>query len=38
MSELYPDHPVITIDRTAFQVYRRHRREATPTILPPADR
>ena len=37
MSELYPSHPVITVDRTDFQIYRRHRRETIPTIYPPAD-
>lgn len=37
MSELYPNHPVITVDRADFQVYRRHRRETIPTIFPPAD-
>ena len=38
MSELYPTHPVITVDRTDFQIYRRHRREAIPTVFPPAER
>jgi len=37
MSELYPNHPVITVDRTDFRIYRRHRRETIPTIFPPAD-
>ena len=37
MSELYPSHPVITVDRTDFQIYRRHRRETIPAIFPPAD-
>ena len=37
MSELYPNHPVITVDRADFQVYRRYRREAIPTVFPPAD-
>ena len=38
MSELYPNHPVITVDRTDFQIYRRHRREKIPAIFPPVDR
>lgn len=38
MSELYPRHPVITVDRTDFQIYRRHRREVIPTVFPPVDR
>jgi hypothetical protein len=35
MSELFPKHPVITIDRTDFQVYRRNKREAIPLPCPP---
>ena len=35
MSELFPKHPVITIDRTDFQVYRRNKREAIPLLCPP---
>ncbi len=34
MSELYPDHPVITVDGD-FRVYRRNRREVIPLIMPP---
>jgi uncharacterized protein len=34
MSELFPKHPVITIDRTVFQVYRRNKREAIPPYMP----
>lgn len=34
MSELNPDHPVITVDGD-FRVYRRNRREAIPVIMPP---
>lgn len=34
MSELYPQHPVITIDGD-FRIYRRHRREAIAVIMPP---
>ena len=35
MSELYPQHSVITVDRTDFRIYRRNRREAIPLICPP---
>ena len=36
MSELYPRHPVITVDRADFHVYRRNKREMIPLICPPA--
>lgn len=36
MSELYPRHPVITVDRDDFRVYRRNRREMIPLVSPPA--
>jgi predicted nucleic acid-binding protein len=35
MSEIYPRHSVITVDRTDFNVYRRNKREAIPLICPP---
>lgn len=35
MSELFPDHPVITIDAD-FKVYRRNKRETIPLMHPPA--
>lgn len=35
MSELFPKHPVITIDRNDFQVYRRNKREVIPLLCPP---
>ena len=35
MSELYPYHPVITVDREDFRAYRRNRRETIPLISPP---
>ena len=35
MSELFPKHPVITIDREDFRIYRRNKREAIPLICPP---
>ena len=34
MSELYPRHSVITVDRADFHVYRRNKREAIPLICP----
>jgi uncharacterized protein len=36
MSELFPDHPVITIDAD-FKVYRRNKREPIPLIHPPTN-
>jgi hypothetical protein len=35
MSELHPRHPVVTVDRADFRVYRRNKREAIPLICPP---
>ncbi len=35
MSELFPRHSVVTIDRTDFQVLRRNKREAIPILCPP---
>lgn len=35
LSELYPQHPVITTDVRDFRIYRRNRREAIPLIVPP---
>lgn len=35
MSELYPRHPVITVDAGDFRIYRRNKREIIPTITPP---
>jgi hypothetical protein len=35
MSELFPRHPVVTVDREDFTVYRRNKREVIPTVLPP---
>jgi predicted nucleic acid-binding protein len=34
MSELYPRHAVITVDKD-FRVYRRNKREAIPLLSPP---
>jgi uncharacterized protein len=36
MSELYPKHSVVTVDREDFRVYRRNKRETIPLICPPA--
>jgi len=38
MSELYPRHKVITVDRADFRVYRRNKRETIPLVCPPEDR
>jgi predicted nucleic acid-binding protein len=35
MSELFPQHPVITTDRRDFTVYKRNKRDAIPVIFPP---
>ena len=35
MSELYPRHSVITVDREDFRVYRRNKRETIPLVCPP---
>jgi hypothetical protein len=35
LSELHADHPVITVDREDFTVYRRNKRETIPTVFPP---
>ena len=35
MSELNPDHSIITTDREDFRVYRRNKRETIPLIYPP---
>jgi len=37
MSELFPRHPVITIDAD-FRVYRRNKRESIPILSPPTRR
>ncbi len=35
MSEVYPRHPVVTVDEADFRVYRRNKREVIPTLCPP---
>lgn len=35
LSELFPNHSVITVDREDFRVYRRNKRETIPLICPP---
>jgi predicted nucleic acid-binding protein len=35
MSELFPRHSVITVDRADFRVFRRNKRETIPLICPP---
>jgi predicted nucleic acid-binding protein len=34
MSELYPQHCVVTVDRADFRIYRRNKRETIPLICP----
>src|SRR5262249_46298963 len=36
MTELFPRHSIVTIDREDFRVYRRNKREVIPIISPPA--
>ena len=35
LSELHPQHSVVTVDRADFKVYRRNKREVIPMICPP---
>jgi hypothetical protein len=35
MSELFPQHTILTIDEQDFRVYRRNRRETIPILCPP---
>ena len=35
MSELYPRHSMVTVDRDDFRIYRRNKRETIPLICPP---
>jgi predicted nucleic acid-binding protein len=35
LSELFPHHSVVTVDRGDFRVYRRNKREMIPLICPP---
>jgi uncharacterized protein len=35
MSELYPHHTVVTVDREDFTAYRRNKREIIPILFPP---
>jgi predicted nucleic acid-binding protein len=35
MSELFPQHTVITVDEEDFRIYRRNNREAIPILCPP---
>ncbi len=35
MSELFPQHTVITVDEEDFHIYRRNGREAIPLLCPP---
>jgi hypothetical protein len=35
MSELFPEHTILTVDEADFRVYRRNKREAIPLLTPP---
>ena len=35
LSELHPNHKVITVDVEDFRMYRRNRNEAIPLLIPP---
>jgi uncharacterized protein len=35
MSEMHPQHSLVTVDREDFRIYRRNKREAIPLICPP---
>ena len=37
MSELFPQHSVVTTDRDDFKVYRRNKREVIPIVCPSAE-
>ena len=36
MAELFPRHPVLTVDCKDFRVYRRNKRDTIATVCPPA--
>ena len=36
MSELFPQHSVITVDRADFRAFRRNKRDVIPLLCPPA--
>jgi len=35
MSELYPEHVVVTVDESDFRIYRRNKRDVVPLLCPP---
>ena len=35
MSEMFPQHTVITVDAEDFRIYRRNQRETIPILCPP---
>jgi uncharacterized protein len=35
MSELFPKHPILTVDVADFRIYRRNKRNAIPIVSPP---
>ncbi len=38
MSELFPKHSIVTVDRSDFAIYRRNKRELISVICPPMTR
>jgi uncharacterized protein len=38
MSELFPQHTLITVDEEDFRIYRRNNRETIPLLCPPGSR
>jgi uncharacterized protein len=38
MSELHPNHSVVTVDESDFRVYRRNKRDIIPLLCPPQQR
>jgi uncharacterized protein len=35
LSELFPSHQVLTVDKTDFRIYRRNRTQPIPCVFPP---
>jgi len=35
MSEVYPQHVILTVDESDFRIYRRNKRDVLPLLCPP---
>jgi len=35
MSEVYPQHVIVTVDESDFRIYRRNKRDMLPLLCPP---